>query len=552
MAVVTTTNQQPTELKSSYTGSLALPFDPFDIIKDEIVTPMLAPLVPSAPVTIDVDGKNYNADSITSLFLACSDDQVDPVSESILKSILEQTLVYYDKSLSIQEVYAVQSGKKYNMLLPSDKVIYTPTDVIDAAKQFIAGQLTRDQFFANIAYYSRIKAFGYYFANEAAWDEFKGWFDTQVQSISSLLSSETLQLCNDLKTIKLNGLTESFILRDDTTQNNDPYSFARLFIFYLMTYENTLKTNGAPVHYAGHLPFAFCEHFCPSTVIILNVEKHAHAHPSQIKNEWDIIKTAMTMKPRIMNTNNIAKLTAVARMAAKMQNAGAAKSNDIAGRSAIIRFRKTPPTSVDLYKYIMRIYKHSSFIQSSENAVKSQKMTYNKPSRREPDNPDRQGKTGTTHYKPDLHIYLDCSGSISERDYQDAMKACIKLAKKLNINFYFNSFSDYMSGATKLPVQGKTVKEIYDIFRNVPKVAGGTDYEQIWHYINRSPKREKEVSIIISDYEYWAPNHYVKHPRFLYYAPISSSRWDWICNSAKKFAESMTNICPSIRKHILM
>lgn len=552
MAIVTTNNQQPTELKSSYTGSLASTFDPFSIVRDEIIKPMLTPLVPSAPVIINVDGQNYTSDDITSLFFACSDDNVDPDAETTLKEILKQTLVYYDKSLSIQEVYSVQAGKKYNMILPSDKVIYTPTDVIDASKQFIAGQLTKDQFFANIAFYTRIQTFGYYFANDAAWDEFKTWFDKQIQPIVSMLSSDTISLCNDLQTIKLNGLTESFILRDDTSQNNDPYSFARLFVFYLMMYENILKQQASPAHMAGHLPFGFAENFCPSTVIIINVEKHAHAHPSQIKNEWDIIQAAMTMKPRIMNTNSIAKLTAITRMVSKMKNAGATKSNDITGRSAIIRFRKTPPTSVDLYKYIMRIYKHSSFIQSSENAVKSQKMTYNKPSRREPDNPDRQGKTGTVHYKPDLHIYLDCSGSISERDYQDAMKACIKLAKKLNINFYFNSFSDYMSNATKLPIQGKTVKEIYKIFRNVPKVAGGTDYEQIWHYINRSAKREKEVSIIISDYEYHAPNHYVKHPRFLYYAPISSTRWNWICDSAKSFAKTMMNICPDIRKHILM
>ena len=56
----------------------------------------------------------------------------------------------------------------------------------------------------------------------------------------------------------------------------------------------------------------------------------------------------------------------------------------------------------------------------------------------------------------------------------------------------------------------------------------------------------------ISDFEYDAPNHYVKHPRFLYYAPISASNWQWIIKFATSFAKSMLNICPNIRKHILM
>ena len=122
----------------------------------------------------------------------------------------------------------------------------------------------------------------------------------------------------------------------------------------------------------------------------------------------------------------------------------------------------------------------------------------------------------------------------------------------MRVNFYFNSFSHIMSGATKLHVAGKSIKEIYKEFKNTPKVAGGTDYEQIWHYINRSKKRGKEVSIIISDFEWDAPNHYVKHPRFLYYAPISTTNWSMITESAKEFCKSMLSICPKIRTKILM
>lgn len=549
---INTNNQQPTMLNSHYIGSIAGTFDPVSTIENEIVKPLFSPLIPNQPVTIDKDGQNISASDITKLLVDCSQDTIVPASEDLMKEIFSQTLAYYDKSLSVQDVYAVQEGKKLNMLLPSAKVIYTPTDVIDASKKLLGGQLTPGGFFATISFYARIQSLGFYFANNVAWDEFKVWFMNEVSQIQQLLPPETWQLCLDLQKIQLNHLTESFVLRDNDSQNNDPYSFARIFVFYLMLYEQQLANNHAPSYMMGQMPFAFAEALCPLTVILINVEKHAHAHPAQIKSEWDTIKASMAMKPKVIGRNQLAKLTSIARMSQKMSTSSAMRQSSLLARSAVIKFRKTAPTSIDLYKYILKIYKHSEFIQNSENAVKTQRLTYQRPNRRDPHNPMLAGKSVSTKYKPDLHLYLDCSGSISEREYQDAIKSCIKLAMKMGVNLYFNSFSHIMSSSTKLHIQGKTPKEIYKEFKNTPKVGGGTDYEQIWHYINRSQKLGKEVSIIISDFEYYPPNHFVKHPRFLYYAPISTTNWTSLTNSAKDFCHSMLNICPDIRKKLLM
>ena len=549
---INATNLQPGMLNSHYTGSLAAAFDPADIIKNEVVKHMFTPLIPNQSVTIDEDGKSISDTDIVALLLRCSGDTVDNTAESTMKEIFNQTLAYYDKQLPVQDVYAVQAGKKLNMLMPSDKVYYTPTDVIDASKQLLGGQLTPDGFFASIAFYARVQSLGFYFANDAAWSEFKSWFATEIQQISNLLPPDTQQLCNDLQNIKLTHLTESFVLRDDDSQNNEPYSFARVFVFYLMLYEQNIRQANAPLYLMGQMPFTFAEVFCPRTIILVNVEKHAHAHPSQIKDEWDTIKASMTMRPKVIGRNQLAKLTSIARMAKKMSAQGAMRQSTLMARSAIIKFRKTAPTSIDLYKYILKLYKNAQFIQTSENAVKSKKATFQRPNRRHPDDPDKMGLSTRVKYKPDLHIYLDCSGSISEREYQDAIKACIKLAQKMNVNFYFNSFSHIMSSCTKLHVANRSLKQIYNEFKNTPKVGGGTDYEQIWHYINKSAKLGKEVSIIISDFEYTAPNHYVKHPRFLYYAPISTTNWKYLINDAKEFCKSMLGIAPDIRKHILM
>lgn len=549
---ITVNNQQPQELNSHYVGSIAGAFDPATTIQTEVVDKLFTPLMPNSTVSIYNNNTALTDADITQLIFQCSGDAIDPMAETQLKEIFAQTLTNYDKSLPIQDVYAVQAGKKLGMLMPSSKVIYTPTDVIDGAKQLLSGQLQPEGFFAVLAFYARCSTFGMYFANDDAWKNFKTWFANEISQIQNMLSPQTIQLCADLQSVTLSHLTESFILRDTDTQNNEPYSFARLIVFYLMLYEKNAKLQNTPDYVIGQLPFALAETFCPRTLILVNVEKHAHAHPAQIQNEWDVIKASMAMRPKVLKSGKIQSLTAVARMAKKMAASGAMRKSSLLAKSAVIRFRKTAPTSIDLYKYIKRIYNHSSFIQTSENATKSTKMTYQRPSRRNPDNPDIQGKTMATKYKPDLHVYLDCSGSISEREYQDAIKACIRLAKKMNVNFYFNSFSHIMSQSTKLHVAGKSVKQIYNEFRKTPKVGGGTDYEQIWHYINRSRKLGKEVSIIISDFEYYAPNHYVKHPRFLYYAPISTSNWSTIISEAEYFSKSMLGICPDIRKHILM
>lgn len=551
MAIVTN-NQKPAELKSIYTGSVATAFDPYEIVKQEIVKPLFQPLIPGTPVTIVDDNKPLSDDDITNELFTCSGDAVNTAAEDHMKEIFQQTLTYYDKKLMVQDVYAAQSGVKEHMPFPTDKCKYTPTDIIDASKQFMSGQITWDKYFATIAFYARVATFGYYFVNDTAWSDFKQWMQSEIQQLGTVVPTDTAKLCSDLQNIRLNQLTQSFVLRDDDSQNNDPYSFARVFPFYLMMYKVQNDANGKPAYIAGNLPFSFAENLCPRTVVIVNMEKHAHAHPAEIQNEWNIVKTSLQIRPKVFGNNKIQGLTSVTRMAAKIAASTAVRNGGTAYKAAQIKFKKTPPTSADLYKFVMKIYKYTAFVQTSENAMKCQKMTYQRPSRRDPDNPDIMGKTTALKFKPDLHVYLDCSGSISEREYQDAIKAFIKLAKKMNVNFYFNSFSHVMSQTTKLKLKDKSLAEIYNEFKKIPKVSGGTDYEQIWHYINRNQKFGKEVSIIISDFEYTAPNHYVNHPRFLYYAPISNCNWTSIKSEAESFAKSMLSICPSIRKHILM
>lgn len=232
-------------------------------------------------------------------------------------------------------------------------------------------------------------------------------------------------------------------------------------------------------------------------------------------------------------------------------NKAASGMSSPAAKARAMKFSKKQPSIENLTKRIARIISKMSFVSKSQNTYSLYKMTFMRPNRRNPDDYNSMGKSASTRYKPDIHIYIDTSGSISEENYQGAIKACITLAKKLNVNLYFNSFSHVISQSTLLKTKDKSTKAIYNQFQKVPKVTGGTEYQQVWEYINASPKRKRELSLMITDFEYTAPNQMVKHPKHLYYIPCSKMDWDNICDSAKYFAQSMMHIDANIRKKLL-
>jgi uncharacterized protein with von Willebrand factor type A (vWA) domain len=205
-----------------------------------------------------------------------------------------------------------------------------------------------------------------------------------------------------------------------------------------------------------------------------------------------------------------------------------------------------------MIKRVIKTLHKMKDVTRSENIYKTPYMTFAKASRRHPDDFNIMGKSMQNHYHPDIHLYIDTSGSISEENYESMVKACIALAQKLNINMYFNSFSHVMSTTTKLHIRDRSKRDIYREFERVPKVSGGTDYEQIWRYINASNKRKQEFSLIISDFEWSPSSRPIEHPKNLYYMPCLNMDWDYMCRCAENFGKSMVRIEPGIRNRILM
>ena len=92
-----------------------------------------------------------------------------------------------------------------------------------------------------------------------------------------------------------------------------------------------------------------------------------------------------------------------------------------------------------------------------------------KANRRDPDDYNKPGRITSVEYMPDLHVYVDTSGSISEANYQEAVLLLIRIAKKLNVNLYFNSFSHILSQQTLLKHMNTPGKDPAEFRRDLDK-----------------------------------------------------------------------------------
>lgn len=545
-------NQKPITLSPIYIDKIRQDFDPAEIVKENLINPLFSPVMPSQPVTITANKKQITADDLTSELMECCSGQFNSVSEHIMKEIFQGTLVHYDKNtnLTVRESFMLQSGLAAKLKEPSQTVLYTPaTDVIPSAKQFIAGQCGYDQFFASLGYWARPNTLGFYFVNQIAFDEFKQWVAQEMLTLGAIITPDTAKMMTDFQNITLNELTESLLLRENDGDNCEPCSFARLIVLLCMRYISQVSNSQY-----GILPFDIAELISPKTVVFVNVEKHARASAAEVAEEWNMIKKAIQQKPKMLSNGQIMKLTTQARNLKKVaQRANAIKNMPNQGpvRAGNTNLRDMAPTGMDIAKVIIKVLNQMTFVNRSMNVYKTSKLTFNMPNRRDPDDYNKQGKTFSTRYKPDLHIYVDTSGSISEENYQDTIKTCISIAKKLNIDIYFNSFSDCLSPTTKLKLKNRTIAQIYRSLTKIPKVTGGTEYVNVWEFINQSKKRVREFSLMITDFDYLAPTEFIKHPKNLYYVPCSKKDWGLIQACGKQFCESMLHNDPNFRKHIL-
>lgn len=554
--LTTISNQKPADISRFYNDDITKDFDLIANIKDAITSKILNPISPNYDVKItdDKTKKEITENDLISMIIASTDEHINITTEDYLKDIATQTLINYNRNtiLPFDDIYAITSSTISNLPEPTATVIYSANqDIIPVTKAFLAGKSDYDTLFTSFAFFAREKTYGAYFANEIEFNNFKDYVKNKYQLIGQILPPGVNILLNQFYQTTLDNLTESFLLRSKEDENNEPLSFARILIHSLIEYEqNLLKTDPDQI-FMGTMPFSLSELFIPKTLVLINLEKHSRSTPRQINKEWDFIKNSLQNKPAMISNRKLTKLTTSARLASKINSIKAGdKNNSKTGKSKYVPLRKTAPSVIDTTKMIKRVMDQMSYVNQSQNSYKKISKSFQKPNRRNPDDYNLAGKIASTKYKPDIHLYIDTSGSISEANYIDTVKTCIKIAKKFNINLYFNSFSHVLSQTALLHTKDKSLNGIYKEFQKIPKVDGGTDYENIWQFINASKKRKEELSIIITDFEYEAPNRYIEQPKNLYYLPTATN-YNRLKRSADQFMRSMKHNDPNIRTKLL-
>lgn len=555
----TLSGQKPGALDPVQVIPIAGDYDPLPAIQSAMVAPVFEPLGTAPASLVDGSGRDVDADELLSMVTSSLHSQVNVTVNDEIKEIYQQALVHFDQTNPrlIEEAFVVQAAMQQKLPAPSTRVLYSvKSDILPAAKSLLAGG-DPNLFFASIAYLYAPATLGFWFQDAAAFDEFKVWFEQQIAAMSGVLPVETITLADRFVqqyTIK-GEIADGLVLRKNDADALEEFSFARVLVSLLMQYEldqrkRLAATPGSVT--SGVLPFAASELFLPRTVVFANIEAHSRASEKKVDSAWKLINASLAMPVKIVSNRALSKLTALPRSVAKASSQAAyGRAKTAQGRSAAVKFRKQAPTRIDIVSGVVRALKRMKKVAQSQNPLKQVKHSFAKANRRSPDDYNLAGKVVSTVYLPDLHVYLDCSGSISERNYQGSVIELIKLAKKLNVNIYFNSFADTVSQEVLLHTAGKSVQQIWHEFRRIPKVTGGTDFHQVWDYVMAKPARVRRMSLMITDFEYTPPTRNIVHPPNFYYAPVAEMDWDRVTRYAERFSKSMRHIEPALARRII-
>ena len=529
----------------------------FETFQNDVFTQLDQPLRQGLDPQYVFDGQPEDKDSIsetfvTELFL----DEGESERSVKLRDFLAQTLLHYQPNFeTIDASLMVQNATAENLPLPivqgARSIVYTvATDVIPVAKQYLAGQVSFNYWATSFGFTFRVPALVVSMDTPDVYKEFQQYVQTTVAPFQSHLPVDTSMALQEFYKTTLDDLAEGFRIRATVGDNNQDYSFARILHTCVMQF---VAQNGQ----AGIIPTSLKEIIHPTTIMFLNVEKHAHSNNRDINKTWN---SAMNMsKAKLIGLNKIKKLSEEEQLDAMRQRSNVRRSalmnkaKDPTSRKKRAKpFGKQLKTSKQLTKEIVRILSKMKKVRMSNNVIKTRKTTFNKPNRRDPDNYDKPGIIYSHQYVPDIHVYLDTSGSISERNYKEACMAIIQLAQTLKTKLYLNSFSHVLSQPALVDIGNCSKETAWKRLQNIPKVSGGTDFDLVWDYIHQSPQRKQELAIMITDFEYTPSNSYTRPlPQNLFYVPCGGFDIDKLRRNATYFVNSTRRLDANLRHKII-
>lgn len=304
----------------------------------------------------------------------------------------------------------------------------------------------------------------------------------------------------------------------------------------------------------------------PSTFIILNLDELTYDTESEFNNHLKVLGANIEkelISHQYVSIKQVRKASAVSPK--KNQSHGYERHSKkiYKNTGGQIKSNVSTASGINQLKEIELLIKSRVSSIRSENMIKIQKSTYQRASRRNPDDLNLKGKVRKTKFNPDVHIFLDSSGSISEEMYSQGVYAIILIAQHLKSDLYFSSFSNALTSPVKIRVAGKSAMQIYNQILRLPKVSGGTNFENVYRAIdeieqfNNQHSRASRLNFMMTDFEYDIEDSYQFVPQNAsvsntFYIGLDigdSQRLDKMCTNFQKQAINANN--RHIASHIL-
>lgn len=591
MVNFTINNSQPAAL--DLTDMIRRPLvDSDDQTMSEIMETWLAntlaqPIIGTQPVQIvDDKGAGYNRTDIAQLFTEAIVDADNVVSNTTAVSLMSELALNITEATKLPMEYLFFNQALNKTGLPSvmtntkSRIIkYTIDDLIDPAREYIsyAGKSNSyrdsnnalDQFTVGVLSLFTPKAKAMVFADHEEFDKFTEQVLNTAQFIASTQAdapASLVKLAQEFNKMDISDdIATGINLRADDQGITPDYSFQRVLDYEARTYatdtDQTAKSNDTQQR-ARELSFSLNEFINPQRLIIVNMANHVNKNAQSIADAWNDITQESNDPIHLASLTNLSKLgatqSAARKMAASMQRQQqrAAAANRRATTESSFSAKPVPPQKAILD--IMAVLNKMKNSMRTKNITKVRKSTTNRPPRRvRPGNVvQAPGKITRSSYYPDIHFYADCSGSMSITDYQDTLILIIAVAKKLNCDVYFSSFSHSLSHEILVPTKGKTTKQVFELIAKIPKVTGGTDFSQVWDNINNLKVRQDRLNIMSTDFGY-IPRSYpkVEHPKNMVYVPAfdraNQQSWDMVRDCAARFTNAMAAHDPTIDSKLL-
>lgn len=532
------------------------------------------------PLIADNSGATLKPDDIAKILSASLHNQPDPAVLDQSKELLSGLLTHSDiqHNLPTDQMFLSQALGVTGLpsTLSKATVIYDiNTDIIPSATDYLATYAAPNGTYAEahesllamyIALLSLYQVDGQMlmFATN---DDFDAFTEAVINKATALhsagdINNDVLAQAQQLRkfTITDDIATGINVLGDDEDSAAEG-SFARVIGLvaheFFRDHHTNAQQNNTPEH-AIMTPWSLHDAANPRRWVFVNIENHARSSSTDIHEAWTDVQRSCRMPVTKISLNKLKRINATSRNAQRLKKS-VAQNRDKRLRKRVERrhssesnFAQQPVSPQQSIRDIVRVMKAMSKTTHSHNPQLVRKKTYNRPSRRHRPYADAAaGKIKRKTYYPDIHFYADTSGSMSLEDYQDTLMLVIAVAKKLNCNVYFSSFSHILSSEILLPIKGKSMAHMHKVIKNIPKVDGGTDFNQVWDNINNLTERKRRLNIIATDFGF-TPRSYPKidHPTNTVYVPSFDRRSPYGWDAIRRYASDFINYMRPHDNHI--